>query len=82
MAAVCCRHPDYDPEGGRALLGVRRAILGELGSDRQERKLRRRTGAANDAGNGTGQQDKEIDGKVRGRGRDASGDVAGEALRL
>ena len=50
MAAVCCHHPDYDPEGGRALLGVRRAILGEWGSDRRERKLRRRTGVANDAG--------------------------------
>ena len=66
MAAVCCRHPDYDPEGGRALLGVRRAILGELGSDRRERKLRRQTGAANDAGDGTGQQDKGID--VKGKG--------------
>ena len=55
MAAVCCRHPDYDPEGGRALLGVRRAILGEWGSDRRERKLRRRTGVANDAGDGIGE---------------------------
>ena len=54
--------------------------MDEAGSDRRERKLRRQTGAANDAGDGTGQQDKEIDGRVRGSGRHASGDVADEAL--
>jgi hypothetical protein len=42
------------------------SFLNEAISDRRERKLRRQTGAANDAGDGTGQQDKGID--VKGKG--------------